>query len=192
MAESDGNDETSPFLKGNKIYLRGVVPDDADSDYIKWMNDSNITQFLETGYFPSSASDLEDYISDIADNDDVLFLAIIDIQSEKHIGNIKLGPINWIHRRGDIGILVGEEDFWGQGIATEAIRLITSHAFNNLNLHKLTAGCYEENKGSKKAFEKVGFKEEGRREKHAHYDGSYTDSVYLGLLRKDFDDEGSR
>jgi RimJ/RimL family protein N-acetyltransferase len=189
MTEDNTENVNSPFLKGNKIYLRGVLPDDADGNYINWMNDSDITQFLETGYFPSSSTDLEEYISDIGNNDDVLFLAIVDNETDKHIGNMKLGPINWIHRRGDVGILIGEKDFWGQGIATELIRLITSHAFNNLNLHKLTAGCYEENKGSKKAFEKVGFKEECRREKHAHYNGSYTDLIYLGLLREDFEEK---
>ncbi len=118
----EGNDVNSPFLKGDKIYLRGVLPADADGGYGDWMNSRDVTQFLETGFFPTASTDLEEYISTMKSNDDVLFLAIVDTESGKHIGNIKLGPINWIHRRGDIGVLIGEKDFWGRGIATEAIR----------------------------------------------------------------------
>ena len=50
------------------------------------------------------------------------FLPFAIKTTDKHIGNIKLGPINWIHRYGDISLLIGDKDYWGKGIATEAIR----------------------------------------------------------------------
>jgi len=47
-----------------------------------------------------------------------------------------------------------EKEQWGKGYATEAISLVVNYAFNNLNLHRVTAGCTELNLGSLKAFQK--------------------------------------
>jgi len=187
MGEIEESQTNVPFLRGEKIDLRELDTRDVDGNYIQWINNQEITQYLETGFFPTSVESGVEYVEKMAGNDDVLFLAIVDKQSREHIGNIKLGPIDWIHRRAEIGILIGEKDFWGQGIATEAIRLLAEHAFRRLNLHKLTAGCHNENVGSKKAFKKVGFTEEGRRVNHVHCDGEYVDVTELGLLRTEFE-----
>ena len=93
-------------------------------------------------------------------NKDNIFLAIVLKDNKKHIGNIKIGPINWYHRLAEIGIMIGEKDCWGKGYAAEAISLLADFAFSKLNLHKLTAGCYEQNQGSLKAFQKAGFEVE--------------------------------
>src|SRR5262249_39270580 len=117
----------------------------------------------------------------LGDRDNV-FLAIILKEGDRHIGNIKLGPIQWIHRFADIGLLIGEKDCWGRGYATEAIRLVTDYAFCELNLHKLAAGCYDLNQGSIKAFQKVGFIVEGVRKQRFYYRKSYIDEILLGLV----------
>jgi len=179
--------EDAPFLQCEQVYLRRVTPADVRGNYIEWVNDQEITQFLEVGHFPMGTEDIVKYVEKISDDNKTLFLAIFVRDSGEHIGNIKLGPIDWVHRRADIGILIGEREYWGQGIATESIGAVVTHAFETLNLHKLTAGCYEDNVGSRKAFEKVGFSVEGQRPKHAHYDGAYTTLIELGLLREDFD-----
>ena len=180
-------DAKPPFLKGEQIYLRGVDPSDTHGAYIEWVNDREITQYLETGYFPSDVEAVESYIEEMNGDDDVLFLAIVAAADDTHVGNIKLGPIDWIHRRGDIGLLVGERDYWGEGIGTEAIGLVVRHAFERLNLHKLTAGCYEQNVGSKRAFEKNGFEVEGRRRDHAAHGDGYADLLLLGLLAEEYE-----
>ena len=48
----------------------------------------------------------------------------------------------------EIGIMIGEKDCWGNGFATECIELVANYAFDVLNLHKLTAGCYANHAGS--------------------------------------------
>ena len=57
------------------------------------------------------------------------------------------------------------------------------YAFDKLNLHKVTAGCYAPNKSAIKAFEKAGFVQEGLRKAHCFYEGGYVDDVFLGLVR---------
>ena len=71
--------------------------------------------------------------------------------------NIKLGQINEYQKSATIGLAIGDKDFWGKGIATMAISLVTNYGFMDLELEKICAGCYEHNLGSKKAFLKTGY-----------------------------------
>lgn len=183
MNNSSRNDNLIPFLQSEQVYLTEIDVTHVEGNYITWLDDPEITQYLETRFFPTSVEEAKEYLKSTLNNDDVLLLAIMYKGNDEHIGNVKLGPINWIHRRAEIGILIGEKEYWGRGIATECIQEITEYAFETLNLHKLTAGCYENNVGSIKAFKKAGFNEEGRRIQHAHCNGEYTDVIKLGLVR---------
>jgi RimJ/RimL family protein N-acetyltransferase len=148
------------------------------------VKDAEVTQYLESRFHDNSLEALEKYVRNRMKDSNEVFLAIVENKHDMHIGNIKLGPINWIHRIADIGILIGEKDHWGKGIGTEAIRLTVDYAFGTLNLHKLTAGCYSPNNASLKAFQKNGFEIEGIRKKHRYYDGKYVDAILLGLLNE--------
>jgi RimJ/RimL family protein N-acetyltransferase len=182
MKNMDDKDTFYPFITGPRIYLRDVRPSDVGERYYRWMNDPEITQFLESRFLPNSMASLEAYVKGKQDDSSEIFLALLVKDGRQHIGNIKLGPIDWIHRIADIGILIGEKAFWGKGYATEAIQLITGYAFDTLNLHKVAAGCYTINPGAIRTFEKAGFEIEGVRKEHAFYKGVYTDLVLLGCL----------
>ena len=175
------------FIEGERIYLREVRPSDVNENYYRWMNDPEVTRYLESRFYPNSMEGLREYVAGKLGDRDNVFLAIVLKEGDRHIGNIKLGPINWIHRFAKIGILIGGKDCWGKGYATEAIRLVVDYAFGVLNLHKLTAGCYNLNQGSIKAFQKAGFVIEGVRKQHCHCGSGYIDTVLLGILRSEGD-----
>lgn len=177
------NGKFKGFLESDRIYLRGVSPDDVNEKYYRWMNDSSVNKYLESRFYPHSLETLRDYVKGKLGDAENPFFAIILKEGDLHIGNIKLGPINTIHRFADIGIIIGEKDYWGKGYATEAIRLIVKYAFDTLNLHKVTAGFYEPNIQSMKAFIKAGFIQEGVRKNHCFYDGKYVDDIIMGLVR---------
>lgn len=172
------------FIEGNRIYLREVRPSDVNERYYCWMNDPEVTRYLESRFYPNSMERLQEYVADKLGDQENVFLAIVLREDDRHIGNIKLGPINWIHRFADVGILIGEKDCWGKGYATEAIKLVIDYAFSKLNLHKLTAGCYANNLGPIKAFKKAGFVEEGIRKKQCFCDGEWVDGILLGILNQ--------
>ena len=173
-----------PFLTGDKLYLRGLECADLDGEYFDWLNDREVTKFLVAGVFPNSKEKMEEYYRNISLSNNNVMLAIIDKISDKHIGNIKLGSINWISRIADIGIMIGDKEFWHKGFGTEAIKLLVEYAFHRLNLHKVTAGVIAENKASIKVFEKAGFEIEGRAKSQCFLNGEYCDSLYLGIIRK--------
>jgi RimJ/RimL family protein N-acetyltransferase len=172
------------FLEGKRIYLREVRPTDVNENYYRWMNDPEVTRYLESRFYPSSMDGLRDYVTGKLGDRDNVFLAIVLKDDNRHIGNIKVGPINWIHRCADVGLLLGEKECWGKGYATEAIALVTTYAFKILNLHCLTAGCYALNQGSAKAFLKVGWQQEGLRKSLFICDGVYVDEILLGIVNK--------
>jgi RimJ/RimL family protein N-acetyltransferase len=68
----------------------------------------------------------------VSDND-YLFGIFWD---ECHIGNIKLGPINWHHMTGDVSYFLGSKDHWGKGIATLAVGTVVVFADKVLHLKK--------------------------------------------------------
>jgi len=183
------NDKNQWLMTGDRINLRKVKESDAGGNYYRWMNDSEVTRFLENGVQRYSIESLREYIKEKNKNSSNLFLAIIIKDGKQHIGNIKLGPINWVHRYGDIGIIIGEKDQWSKGYATEAVSLVVKYAFDKLNLHKITAGCTKLNSGSMKAFQKNGFEIEGVREKHFFWQGKYINGILFGLINNNYEAE---
>lgn len=168
------------FMEGEHIFLREVRREDVNEDYYHWMNDNEITRYTESRFYPYSMNQLQEYVVSLDGKRESVFLAIIEKSSGQHIGNIKLGNIDWLHRRADVGVIIGAKNCWGKGYASEAIVLLSEYAFRKLNLHKLWAGCYANNTGSIKAFKKAGFHEEAVQRKHYYYDGDYIDLVLLG------------
>ncbi|MDA3788956.1 MAG: GNAT family protein [Desulfobacula sp.] len=179
--------EMTRFIENTHLFLRGVQLSDVNANYCSWLNDPQITRFLEVRHFPVSPEEILRFVSSMDGNYDYLFLAICQKPDGKHIGNIKLGPINQIHRFAEMSILIGDKTAWKKGFASESIKLLAKFAFDTLNLNRLSAGLYEGNTGSFKAFEKAGFKQEGVFRKMRFYKGRYVDQIMMGLLREDFE-----
>lgn len=171
-------------VRGGSIYLRRLTEEDVTEKYVAWMNDSDINQYLESRFAIQTIDSVKSFIRSVTNNSNYQF-GIFDNITDEHIGNIKIGNINSYHKFADIGFIVGEKKYWGKGIATEAIRLATDFAFNDLNLHKIFGGVYASNIGSCRAFEKNGFKKEGI--KYSQYltnEGVYVDDIIYGKVNE--------
>ncbi|MDH3975346.1 MAG: GNAT family N-acetyltransferase [Deltaproteobacteria bacterium] len=156
MRESMRNKEIC--IDGEHIYLRKVRNSDVNDKYWSWMNDTEVTKLTVSRGKKYSKKEIKDYVKEKLEDDNTLFLAIVLIHNDQHIGNIKLGPIDWDLGVGDLGLIIGEKDYWGKGYGSEAIGLICRYAFEELNLKKVTAGYFAGNKGSFKAFNNNGFR----------------------------------
>src|SRR3954447_25913603 len=99
-----------PFLTGPRLCLREVRRSDVNENYYHWLNDPEVTRYLETRYVPRSLENIRAFVEHLDGNRDEVFLAICLKDGDRHIGNIKLGPINWVHRYSDISLLIGEKD----------------------------------------------------------------------------------
>lgn len=175
-----------PFIIGENIYLRGLQKSDLEGDYFDWLNDAEVTKFMDSGVFPNTMEKMEEFYRNTAMSSNNAIFAIVDKETDKHVGNIRLGPINWVTRISPLGIMIGNKEFWGRGYGTEAIRLVSDYAFKRLNLHKVFAGVGAVNQSSAKAFSKAGFEIEGQAKSQFFLDGEYHDLLYLGITKEDF------
>lgn len=145
-------------LAGDRVYLRNMDLSDVSPKYQAWLADPEVARYLISGPLTCSLSSLQAYVQTQLQSPETLFLAIVLKEGDRHIGNIKLSPIDQRHGRATLGLLIGEKDTWGKGYATEAIQLLTHYAFQNLELHKINASIFSPNEGSLKAFQKAGYK----------------------------------
>ena len=149
------------IIYGKKIILRLITLSDVNNDYLSWLNDSEVNSFLETRHKIQTLDSISDYVLQNIQNTKVHMFAICIADSLIHIGNIKIGPINTIHKTSYISYFIGNKNFWGKGLATEALYLTTKYAFMKLKLSKCNAGVYDNNIASKKVLNKVGYTKEG-------------------------------
>jgi RimJ/RimL family protein N-acetyltransferase len=150
--------------------------------YVQWLNDPAINRYLESRFQQHTIESTRAFVQSCARNTDQFFAGIrYRPLGGRHVGNIKI-DLNRKHGLGEVGILIGETAVHGKGIASEAIRIAATIARAELSLRKLTAGCYESNKGSERAFVKAGFSVEGRRPGHFLLEGRPEALILLGLM----------
>ena len=177
---------TSPILKSDRLILKELISSDITQQYIDWLNDFEVNKYLELRYMNHDKNTVKDFVDACRNRESEFLFGIFLKGSMKHIGNIKLGPINKHHKRADIGLIIGDKDCWGKGFAKEVISMISQFGFNQLKLAKLSAGCYENNIGSKKAFEKSGYQIEGFFRNHVKLINGREGIWKMGCLASDF------
>jgi RimJ/RimL family protein N-acetyltransferase len=82
--------------------------------------------------------------------------------------------------------MLGEPEEWGKGYGSEATRLVLRYAFETLNLNRVWLHVYEYNERGLRAYEKAGFRREGRLRQEMFRDGRYWDTIVMGILRDEW------
>lgn len=173
------------FLKGKKIYLRMLKLQDVNRKYLSWMN-SRENNHIPAATSRNTISSIKKYVIRNLKNPNVLFFAIIENNNNSHIGNIKLGPINWLDKNTEFGRLIGEKKFKRKGYGTEAVELVLKFSFNILKLHKVFSMCLKNNFGAIKSNKKNGMKIEACIKEKKFIKNKYRDIFYLGISKKDW------
>jgi ribosomal-protein-alanine N-acetyltransferase len=174
------------FVRGSLVYLRPLEREDLNAHYLSWLNDPEITRYMETGTFPTTARDLEKFYDEVTGSRNQVIFAVADKKSGRHVGNVKLGPIHWVHRSATFGVMIGDKKFWGKGAGLEATRLMVEYGFDRLNLRRIDLGVFSDHDAAVRCYEKVGFKVEGRMRESLFRDGKYSDRLWMALLRSEY------
>ncbi|WP_216746066.1 GNAT family N-acetyltransferase [Paucihalobacter ruber] len=143
-------------IESERLTYKRVSSEHISEDYVSWINDSEVNRYLETrGNYTLDL--LKSYIEQQY-NKATFFWAIHLKDSNKHIGNIKIDPINFETKSGEYGILIGDKSNWGKGYASEATIRIINYCFDELELTKITLGVIEDNVSAVNLYKKLGFK----------------------------------
>lgn len=172
---------TGQVLGDGVIELRCLQPAEAGPAYLGWLHDPEVNRYLEVRHaLPQQLADLQAFVESVNQSPDSILFGIFLVNGP-HVGNVKLGPVNALHRRADVGIILGDKGQWGRGLASRAIRLISAYAFDQLALQRLSAGCYDSNQGSLRAFVKAGYQHEGTLAGYWQCDGQSVGQMLMGL-----------
>lgn len=167
--------------RDDRVALFVLQPADVGPAYVGWLNEPAVNRFLESRFAVHTADSVRAFVAAQLASADTLMLGIRSLALDgRHVGNIKLGPVNAHHRLAEVGIMIGDKQAWGRGIGTAAIARLMDIARLQLALRRLAAGCYAANEGSVRAFVKAGFQIEGRRPGHLLLDGQPEDMVLMG------------
>jgi RimJ/RimL family protein N-acetyltransferase len=169
----------------NSLIIETLTTDNMSAAYLTWLQDPNVTQYLETRHTQHTRESVAQYVESMLTSDNDLMMGIFLKSKKKHIGNIKMGGLDRLYGRADIGIMIGERNFWGKGYASEAINGLCDLAFNTIGVRRLWAGAYASNKGSTKAFLKAGFRQEGILRGNCILNGQPEDAILVGKLSED-------
>lgn len=176
-------------VDGSSIYLRSLGLEDVTETYVGWLNDPLVNRYLETRHRTQDFDAVRKFVERVNAKPDEHLFGIFLNGTDRHVGNIKVGPIKENHSVADISLFIGARDCWGKGIATEAIGLISRFAIHELGILKLNAVAYAENEGSIRAFLKAGFRQEGLRCKHYLLRGEPADLAEMGLCADEMEAE---
>ncbi len=137
------------------IYLRQLRPEDVTDEYVSWFSDSVVHEFLDSKNI--TKKDSIEYIKFGIREKQYYLYGIFDDSNDKHIGNVKVGPINWRHGTSDLVTVIGDRNYWGKGLATKAIKLGNDIAFDVYDIRKVSGPVAEKNIGSLKAYRRAGW-----------------------------------
>lgn len=176
-----------PILESDRLILHPMDLSFCSETYLAWLNDPEVYRFLESGGGYSMQS-LNNYIQSTISNG-IFFWAICLKKESKHIGNIKIDPISFRHKRGEYGVLIGDKSEWGKGFAKEASILVINFCFDVLQLRKITLGVVSHNTSAVNLYEKMGFVTEGIYIDHGEYDNRLANVFRMAIFNKAYIDE---
>ena len=171
-------------LESERLIFKRLSINHLSTEYLSWLNDPKVNLFLETkGNYTMDL--LKTFIEEQYENE-VFFLAIHLKDSNKHIGNIKIDPINDTLNSGEYGILMGDRSNWGKGYAKEASLRIIKYCFEELKLSKITLGVIQDNVNAVKLYEKIGFTIDEVKKDVGVYNKKLSNSLRMSLNVENF------
>lgn len=94
-------------------------------------------------------------------------------------------PSKWL----EMGIILYQSNHWGKGIGTRALKMWMNHLFNTLPIQRVGFTTWSGNKRMIQVGEKLGMKMEAKIRRVRYYKGHYYDSIRMGLLREEWENE---
>ncbi len=169
--------------EGDKVRLVPLDPEKHLGNALKWLNDPDVTRWMEIGDWPITRGAEERYFdeSNARDDHEVRF-AVESLQGE-HIGFCGIHRIDWLSRVGVTGSVIGRRDLWGQGYGSDVARVRARYAFEVLGLRMLVSEVMGGNPASVRMLERAGYREVARIPGRYWKRGALHDQIILVLQR---------
>jgi len=168
-------------LNGNGFKLRGWKEEDAAA-LQRHADNTNISDFLFDRFpSPYTLGEAVKWIL-IKLNQNPVLSFVIDIEGDL-AGVIGIDLRDDIYRKSPLLGYWLREDYWGRGIMTEAVKLVTAYAFANLDIVRIQAGVLSNNPRSMRVLEKAGYTKEGILKNNIIKKGAVLDEHIYGFVK---------
>lgn len=170
----------TPTLQTVRLSLRPLTK--ASSRNIAWLRDPDVVRYSEQRHRTHTLSSQVRYINSFVGRSHIWGIHLAD--SGNHIGNISAMHDD-PNSVSDVGILIGETAFWGQGYAREAWREVCRWLLDKDGggVRKLMAGCMRDNTAMVKIIQGSGFKQEGELLNRYLLNGAPVSALLFGRSR---------
>lgn len=167
-----------PVLQTERLILREPMLADAD-DVFHFRSDPEVQRYNSAPH--ATRADSLALIETLRAGDDVVWASCL-AQGGRVIGLVGFAGFDLYHRRVEVGFDLAQE-FWGQGLAGEALDAVLTYGFASMDLNRVEALTIADNHASVRLLERSGFVREGTRRAYSwETDGTFHDSAIYGLL----------
>jgi ribosomal-protein-alanine N-acetyltransferase len=125
-------------LNTDLVSLRLFTRTDISEQYISWLNDIDVVKYSNQKFIKHTTESCINFF-DGFENSPSLFIAIEDALSDNVIGTLTI-HCSRPHNTADVGILLGNKDYWGKGYAKQAWCSVVDLLSDVINIRKVTAG----------------------------------------------------
>ena len=175
-------EEHAPALEGTLVRLRAHEP----ADYAvlnDLINDPEVGEGLGM-VMPQPVSGYQAFIEAFEKDESQGGFVIERLEGSVPVGACSFFSIERAPRTATLGIWLGKP-YWDGGFGTDAVRTMCRFGFDHMNLQRIELTVYETNPRAKRAYEKVGFVQEGTRRRSEFVRGHHVDSYLMGLLAEE-------
>ena len=154
------------MLKGKKVVLREKSLEDAANDY-KWRSDEELARLDAAPVLRIHYIDfLDSYADELRFPGPQRRRLAIETHDGRHIGNCMYYDIDADKGQVELGIMIGDRDYWDQGYGTDAVTTLVDHIFSTTRLERIYLNTIEWNIRAQRCFEKCGFVPVGRSKRY--------------------------
>ena len=169
-------------LIGKKCYLSPMDINDAEK-YSEWLNDLEVTSNLTIYSSVINTETEKEFLAKLSKEQNY---SIVDNATNKLIGSCGFTDLDHINQTSEIGIAIGDKNYWNKGYGTEALVLLLDYGFKVLNFRNVMLRVYSFNERAMKSYEKAGFKIIGNRREALRRGNQTFDIVFMDILYDEF------
>ncbi len=170
------------MIAGERIYLRAWERADLET-FLRWFNDPEVTQYIGNAY-PALSMDQETRFYEQGLENKHRYCIVT--KAGVLIGNCSLNHIEPVCRHAEIGIVIGEKDYWSQSYGREALRLLQRIGFEGLGLNRLYLRVAAFNERAQRCYRAAGSVEEGRLRQGVFVHGRFDDMLVMSVLAEEY------
>jgi len=180
------------MITGEKVRLRAVERSDLPK-MCQWLNDEEVMYYWGHPGSTTSLAEVERWFNEgLERSRQDRKTYIIETLDGVAIGQISYEHLSMKNRNAELGIQIGEKEYWDKGYGTDAIMAFLNYLFNELQLHRVWLGTESYNARAQRCYEKCGFIREGVEREAAFVKGEYHDGISMSILRREFDQRAQR